>query len=169
MLYDSLFLMGLSQATILHPAILLLLPSGVMQVTLFMHMQVTLFMHMQVTEASPLAAVKCMLTLLDITHPNSLTGSRALTSAHEWFGLHCYSDPTIRRCIELLPNALDILGASGLLRHFPVGRRRPAQGVHQKPWDPLDKESISWPAWYQQLLDAGSLAGKLCEFLHRHC
>lgn len=106
----------------------------------------------QVVRSTPLAAVKAVHEEQGVPVPKKLLGNRNTTNAHEWFGLHCYSDPAVRMCIELLPNALQLLTSPGLLRFFPAGRPRP-QGVYQKPRESSDERTVYWPGWLQRQVD----------------
>lgn len=105
----------------------------------------------QVEKSSPLEAVKAILAAVNQAVPVSmLKKTRDTTSIHEWWGLHCSDDIGIRKCLELLPNAAQLLGKG--LKHFESGGHNPA-GVR------ITKEQVPraipliWPAWYQKEMD----------------
>lgn len=83
--------------------------------------------------------------------------SRDVTSAHEWWGLACGEGSNITKCLELLPNASDLL-CSGL-KFFKEGSRKPA-GVRVANEVIPRANQLVWPDWYQQDKIAGRALGE---------
>lgn len=114
----------------------------------------------QVEESSPLEAVKAILAAVNQAVPVSMTSkSRGTTSIHEWWGLHCSDDHGIRMCLELLPNAAQLLGKG--LKFFKSGSHNPA-GVRVTREQVPRAIPLIWPAWYQKEMDAVKALG-MCQ------
>ena len=113
---------------------------------------------MQVSEEKPLDAILAIAAKLPTLQLPGvmLNAGRSMTAAHEWWGLHCTLDNTVRMCMELLPNADNLLGGSWF-KDFPLNRRRPA-GLYTAQ-RVADEPSITWPVWFQATLDQVILTG----------
>ena len=123
---------------------------------------------LQVEESTPLQAIKSAFQQLDDRWPlpRSLETSKDVTSAHEWWGLRCRDDLSILKCIELLPNAPDLLGRGQQFfqgSYKPKGLEVVDRAALASPHDQANK--IVWPVWYQPEQDSGKGTGALLSYV----
>ena len=114
-------------------------------------------MQIVVEEPTPLAAIRQMYTKLGVKPPVSFKakGSRAPTSAHEWFGLRSTNYHLVASCTELLSGACELAQEQNLTQRFwsndferPVGIYCKSRGSPAEPF-------LEWPADCQPIEPIG--------------